>query len=136
VEDVARAFIAVLEAPRAVVHDRFYNVGTNAQNHRVRDVAEMVRSAVPGARVAFEDGAGPDLRNYRVDFSRFAEEVPGFVPRWTVENGIAELREAYSAAMTTLPDFLGPRLVRLAAIRARRAAGQVGADLRPAVGVP
>lgn len=68
VEDICRTFLAVLEAPREVVHDEAFNVGRPQDNVQVRDIAEMVRDAVPGSRLSFADGAGPDLRNYRVDF--------------------------------------------------------------------
>jgi nucleoside-diphosphate-sugar epimerase len=47
VEDISRAFLAVLEAPRELVHDQAFNVGRPQNNVQVRDVAEMVRDAVP-----------------------------------------------------------------------------------------
>ncbi|MBO0820942.1 MAG: SDR family oxidoreductase, partial [Nocardiopsaceae bacterium] len=68
IEDISRAFLAVLEADRALVHDQAFNVGRTEDNLRIRDVAEMVRAAVPGSTVTFAAGAGPDRRNYRVDF--------------------------------------------------------------------
>ena len=58
VEDIARAFLAVLEAPRDAVHDEAFNVGATAENYRIRDVAEIVEEVVPGSRVAFAAGAG------------------------------------------------------------------------------
>ena len=76
VEDICRAFLAVLEAPRELVHDEAFNVGRSQDNVQIRDIAEMVRDAVPGSRLSFADGAGPDLRNYRVDFSKLAETFP------------------------------------------------------------
>ena len=45
VEDVARAFLAVLEAPREAVHAQALNVGRDDQNFRIREIAEIVRSA-------------------------------------------------------------------------------------------
>src|ERR1700735_1870898 len=43
IEDISRAFLAMLEAPREVVHDQAFNVGRDQDNVQVRDVAEMVR---------------------------------------------------------------------------------------------
>ena len=59
IEDISRAFLAVLEAPREVIHDQAFNVGRDEDNVQIRDVAEMVREAVPGSELTFADGAGP-----------------------------------------------------------------------------
>ena len=77
IEDISRAFLAMLEAPRELVHDEAFNVGRPQDNVQVRDIAEMVRDAVPGSPLSFADGAGPDLRNYRVDFSKLDVDLPG-----------------------------------------------------------
>ena len=76
VEDISRAFLAVLEAPRELVHDEAFNVGPAEDNVQIREIAEIVREAVPGSTVTFADGAGPDLRNYRVDFSKLNDTFP------------------------------------------------------------
>ena len=72
VEDIARAFLAILEAPRGAVHNEAFNIGRNDENYRIRDVAEMVADAIPESRVTFAEGGEPDLRTYRVDFSKLA----------------------------------------------------------------
>ena len=76
IEDISRAFLAMLEAPRELVHDEAFNVGRAEDNVQVRHVAEMVRDAVPGSTVSLAEGAGPDLRNYRVDFAKLDETFP------------------------------------------------------------
>ena len=133
-EDVGRAFAAVLEAPRDVVHDRAYNVGSDQENYRIRDVAETVEQHVPGSRITFADEAGPDLRDYRVDFSRIRREVPGFAPTWTVAKGVVELRDAFATHGLSLDALTGPRMIRLAAIAARQERGELDASLRPVPG--
>ena len=80
IEDISRAFLAMLEAPRELVHDEAFNVGRAEDNVQVRDIAEMVRDAVPGSTVSLADGAGPDLRNYRVDFSKLTGTFPDLQP--------------------------------------------------------
>ena len=67
IEDISRAFLAVLEAPRDVVHDQAFNVGSTTENYRIREVAQLVEELVPGSTVELAEHAGPDKRNYRVD---------------------------------------------------------------------
>lgn len=135
VEDVARAFLAVVEAPREVVHLRAYNVGRDEENYRIREVAEIVADVVPGSRATFADGAGPDVRNYRVDCSRIRRELPQFRPQWTVRRGVEELWDAYLRHGLTLEDLTGPRLQRIAHVRWQQEAGVLREDLRPLPGL-
>lgn len=54
--DIARGFIAFMHADAAVVRNESVNVGGNAENHQVRDVAEQVRRAMPAAKITFTGG--------------------------------------------------------------------------------
>jgi len=129
VEDVCRAFLAVLEAPRETVHDRAFNVGRSGENYRIREVAEIVADAMPGTRIAFAENAGPDPRNYRVDCSLIEEILPGYRPLWTVPRGVRELRDAFVRHGLT-EDDLSSRYVRLRCIRQLREAGDLDERLR------
>ena len=130
VEDICRAFLATLEAPRELVHNEAFNVGRPQDNVQVRDIAEMVRDAVQGSRVSFADGAGPDLRNYRVDFAKLEETFPGLKLRWTVRDGVDELLGAYTRYGLTSEDFMSSRFVRLRRIRELLSAGVIDQMLR------
>jgi nucleoside-diphosphate-sugar epimerase len=130
VEDISRAFLAMLEAPRELVHDEAFNVGRQDDNIQVRDIAEMVCAAVPGSVVSLADGAGPDLRNYRVDFAKLTGTFPDLRLRWSVRDGIDELAAAYSKHGLTYEDFLSSRFVRLRRIRELLSAGIVDEMLR------
>jgi nucleoside-diphosphate-sugar epimerase len=130
VEDICRAFLATLEAPRELVHDQAFNVGRAEDNVQVRDVAEMVRDAVPGSKLSFADGAGPDLRNYRVDFSKLTDTFPDLKLRWSVRDGIDQLINAYAQAGFSYEDFTSSRFVRLRRIRELLAAGLLDDMLR------
>lgn len=94
-EDIARAFRAVVEAPREAVHAETFNVGRTEENYRVRELAELVHQAVPGSSVVYAPDAGPDKRNYRVTCDKIARQVPGFEPQWTVPLGIEQLHRQY-----------------------------------------
>lgn len=131
VEDIARAFLAVLEAPREVVHGRAFNVGRNDENYRVRDLADIVLEALPGSSVRYADGSGPDLRSYRVDFARLPGMIRTFRPRWRVADGVRQLVEAYRRWGLTREDFLGARYVRVERIKERLAEGSLDRSLRP-----
>ena len=130
VEDISRAFLAVLEAPREIVHDQAFNVGRTEDNVQVREIAEMVRERVAGSTLSFAEGAGPDLRNYRVDFSKLTSTFPDLALRWTVSAGVEELADAYSAAALTYEDFSSSRFVRLRRIKELLAGGVVDDSLR------
>ena len=130
VEDIATAFLAVMEAPRDAVHNQAFNVGLNDENYRVREVAEMVREAVPGSVVTYAEGGGPDTRDYRVDCSKIRRAVPGWKPRWTVRKGIEELLTSYRANTLTSETFLSSRYLRIKRVTELLASGELDQDLR------
>jgi nucleoside-diphosphate-sugar epimerase len=130
IEDISRAFLAMLEAPRELVHDQAFNVGRPEDNVQVRDIAEMVRDAVPGSKVSFADGAGPDLRNYRVDFAKLNDTFPDLKLAWSVRSGVDELAGAYLANGFSYDDFTSSRFVRLRRIQELLSAGLVDEMLR------
>lgn len=113
VRDFSRAFVAALEAPRDVVHNRAFNVGRTAENYRVSELAEMVAEVVPGSRVEYAPGGTPDPRSYRVDCSLIETTLPGYAPEWTVRRGIEELYEAFRADGFSRADFEGDRYFRI-----------------------
>lgn len=130
VEDIALAYIAALEAERSQVHNAAFNVGSTAENYQVRDIARIVGEIVPGARIAFAEDAGPDIRNYRVDCGRIARRLHAFKPQWTCRRGVEQLLEAYSAAGLTADGFEGERFKRIAHIHKLIREGVIDEDLR------
>jgi nucleoside-diphosphate-sugar epimerase len=129
VEDISRAFLAVLEAPRELIHSQAFNVGRNEDNLRVREIADMVKAVVPGCTIRYAEGGGPDPRSYRVDCSKIARTLPAFRPHWTVAKGVRQLYDAYRAAGLTSEEF-HERYFRLKQIRKLQDQGRLGADLR------
>ena len=127
VEDISRAFLALLEAPRDVVHNEAFNVGRDEDVVQIRTIAEQV-SEITGAPVSFAEGAGPDTRNYQVDFTKIRSDVPAFRPQWTVAQGIEEIWHDARERGLAAEDFDGPRFVRLRRIQQLAAQGRL--DLR------
>ena len=130
VEDIALAYIAVLEAPRELIHNRAFNVGTTGENYQIRDVARIVGDVVPGSTVGFADGAGPDNRCYRVDCNVISKTLHQFKPQWTVRRGVEELYDSYCRNGLTLEDFEGERFKRIAHIHKMIADGKIDRQLR------
>lgn len=130
IEDISRAFLAVLEADKALVHDEAFNVGRSVENYRIREVAEMVAEVVPDCHLEFADGASPDLRNYRVDFQKIENTLPGYQPVWTVKKGIEELYEAYQRHGLTKEEFLSSKYLRIKTILGHKDQGKLDEALR------
>jgi nucleoside-diphosphate-sugar epimerase len=130
VEDIAGALLAVLDAPRELVHNQAFNVGASAENYRIRDVARIVEEVVPGARASFAEGGGPDRRSYQVDCSKIARVLPEFEPRWTVRRGVEQLYDAYARHGLTFEEFMGTRYLRINRVRQLQEAGHLDDELR------
>jgi nucleoside-diphosphate-sugar epimerase len=130
IEDIAAAMVACVEAAREDVHCEAFNVGRTAENYRIREVASIVADVVPGSRIAFADGAGPDQRNYRVCCDRILSRLPAFRPRWTVPAGVEQLHDAYVEHGLQLEQLVGPRFSRIAHIRAALDDGRLDHTLR------
>jgi nucleoside-diphosphate-sugar epimerase len=129
VQDIGRAFLAALEAPREAVHGQAFNIGSSTENYRIRDLAEIVESVVPDCRIELAADASPDARDYRVDCTKFTRAV-GFTTRHTVREGAEELYDAYRANGLTLDELEGPRYMRIAQVRTLQAAGRLDDRLR------
>lgn len=130
IEDIARAFVAALEADRNIVHNQAYNIGRTSENFRIRDVAEIVEQVVPDSRVRLAESAGPDLRNYRVDCSKAEDSLPGFEPVWTVRAGAEQLLRAYQEVGLDEALFHGPTLMRIQHVRSLIESGRLDEMLR------
>ena len=115
--------------PLEVIHDQAFNVGRDEDVVQIRDVALQVSEAL-GCPVTFAESAGPDKRDYRVDFTKIGRMLPAFKPQWTVPQGIEELVADMARFGLTAEDFEGPRFVRLARIRELLADGRLDGELR------
>lgn len=125
--DIADAFACVLEAPAELVHNRIFNVGSNDENYRVREIAEIVAAAFPECQTTF----GPpthDGRSYRVSFDRIAA-LPGFRCRWTARRGAEELRTVFEQVGLTAERFAFRAFTRLAQLEHLVQTGQLDEQL-------
>jgi nucleoside-diphosphate-sugar epimerase len=130
IEDISRAFLAALEAPREAIHNEVFNVGRTDENFQIRTIAEIVGDTVPDCEIELAEGAGPDTRSYRVSFEKIARQLPAFRPKWTVREGARELYEAYKRTDLKLEEFEGPRYRRIDSLRGLLASGRLDDRLR------
>ncbi len=130
IRDIIAAVVAVLEAPRDLIHNETFNVGRTSENYRIRELAEIVAETIPGCQVEYARGGGPDKRCYRVTCDKILRVLPNFRPQWTARKGAQELYDAYRAVGLTCEDIQRDRFIRLAQIHCLQEAGQLDNSLR------
>jgi nucleoside-diphosphate-sugar epimerase len=130
IRDITAAVLAALEAPRHAIHNETFNVGQTAENYRISQLADIVAEAVPGCRVEYAAGGGPDKRCYRVSCDKITRILPNFHPQWNARQGAQELYEAYRDARLSLEELERGRYIRISQIQKLMNAGQVDPSLR------
>lgn len=118
-KDIARAFVAFLEAPRSVIHNRIVNIGGNEENYQVKDVADLVKELMPDADIVYTGEVGEDPRNYRVKFDFLNELLPDFKLEYTLRKGMEELFEAFKRHNFKAEDFTSDQFIRLRMLKKR-----------------
>ncbi len=129
VRDVARVAGALLAAPASLVCGQAVNVGSERQNYRVSELAQLVAEA-SGCAIETSDEATADPRSYRVDFSRLRRILPDLELEWDARRGVEELLAAYRAAGLSRELFEGRRYVRVRQIDHLLATKALDDDLR------
>ncbi len=128
-EDIARAFIAVIEAPAERVNKEAFNVGMNSENFRIKEVAHMVGEVIPGCEIIITGEHGSDSRSYRVNFDKIKNQLPEFKPVWTLKKGIKQVYEYYQKYKLTDEKFQKRYFVRLKQVKYLMDSGVVNKDL-------
>jgi nucleoside-diphosphate-sugar epimerase len=129
IEDIGRAFLAVLHAPVDLIWNQAFNVGRSEENYRISELAEIAQEIVPGCRIEYAKDAGPDKRCYRVDCSKLARTLPEFKPQWDARRGAQQLYEAYQRFGLHLEDFEGPSYKRIDHIKKLMSTGRLDSSL-------
>ena len=126
--DIAEVFTAALTAPADDLRGAKINVGSEACNVTVAEIAEVV-AAETGAAVRITGETGNDPRSYRVDFSLLRRLLPEVSIRRSIADGARELVAAYREHGMTRQRFEHD-FVRLSRIRELREASRLADDLR------
>ena len=127
-EDICRAIIASLEAPRERVHDQILNVGAPGANFQVREIAEAVADVFVGCELSIGE-RGADNRSYRVSFDRIQQVLPEFEPVWDIRKGAEQLRDVFERAGVTAEHFASRDFIRLRQIEYLLGSGQLDESL-------
>jgi nucleoside-diphosphate-sugar epimerase len=117
IQDVARAFIAVLQAPIAKIHKQAFNTGANELNYQIVDLARIVTRTVPDSVLELQAQSCADQRTYKADFSKFARTFPDFQFGWSAEQGAKDLHRAFHTIGLTYSDLTDERFTRLRWLR-------------------
>jgi len=99
------------------------NVGSNAWNCQVKDLAEVVASVIPGVEVSINKNAQPDKRSYRVSYDLYERLAQGFQPQSDLRTTIEELKEGLDRAGFQDPNYRESHFIRFNVLRSLRQEG-------------
>jgi len=117
--DIARAFIAIMNAPKEVIHNRSINIGANSENYQVKDIGNRVKQFMPHANIVYTGEVGVDPRNYRVNFDLLYKLLPDFILQYNLNSGMEELYKKLVEHGFNLSDFNGDKFVRFRTLKKR-----------------
>jgi nucleoside-diphosphate-sugar epimerase len=130
VRDMARAIDWACHRPADGDAFVCVNVGSEAWNYTVRDLAEAVSRRIPGTQVSINRDAAPDPRSYKVDFSLYRALAPDHQPRVALDECIDRLCEGVAAMQGVGADFRQSRFMRLRMLQAHVDARRLTPQLR------
>ena len=116
-KDIARAFVALANAPVEKISAKAINIGSNEENYQVKDVADNVQKLIPSAKIVFTGEVGNDPRDYRVNFDLLHKILPDFKLEYSLQSGMEELYEKLQEINFSEKDFDGERFIRLKLLR-------------------
>jgi nucleoside-diphosphate-sugar epimerase len=119
--DMCQAVHLSLIAPADAIRGQKYNVGSNEQNYRVREIAEIVAKEFPGCSLSIGTNSA-DNRSYRVNFSKISKVLPDFKCQWTAERGAKQMRQVFERIAMTEEDFRSAPYTRLKMLMKLRSA--------------
>lgn len=125
--DIGKAICCALEAPVDAIHGQILNIGSNEQNYRVKEVAEIVANCFPGCTTTFGT-QGADNRSYRVSFAKLAKHLPDFSCDWDVAKGARQFHELFQQIDFTKEDFEFRPFTRLKQLQYLIRTGQIDLD--------
>lgn len=116
VEDMSNAFIQILKSSGKEVSGESFNVGTNEDNYKVYQIAELVESIVPNSKIEYSKNGNKDLRSYQVNFDKIKNEI-GYKTKWNLKNGIKHIYEIFKNKKITENDFTDKKFYRVKYIK-------------------
>jgi len=130
VEDIARAFITLLKAPKELIHNQAFNVGITKENYKISTLADIVTKNIPKSKVEYSKSSFKDPRCYKVNCDKISKTLGSFKPQWNAKKGAKQLYESYKKSKINLEDFEGVRYKRIDHIKSLISSGKLDAKLR------
>lgn len=122
--DICKAISCALKAPSENIHNQIFNVGHDADNHQVREIALIVKDTIPGCEVTFGESGG-DNRSYRVSFDKISTQLPGFNCDWGAAKGAVQLAEFFQRIQMPRETFEFRAFTRLKQLKYLISTGQL-----------
>jgi nucleoside-diphosphate-sugar epimerase len=122
--DIAKAILCAIEAPTDAIHNEVFNIGSNGQNYRVREIAEKVGKVFADAKVSFGT-QGADNRSYRVNFDKVRKHLPAFECEWDAEKGVRQFHDLFGQIDFTKDQFEHRAFTRLKQLQYLIRTGQI-----------
>ena len=130
VEDISRAFVAIMSSPLEKVHNQAFNIGLSSHNYRISELADIVEKTVPNCTITYAAGAEPDKRCYRVSCDKYSATFPDHPLSWDPSLGAKQLYNSYIENNLQRDEYEGVRYKRIAHIRHLLETGQLDDTLR------
>jgi nucleoside-diphosphate-sugar epimerase len=128
IEDICQAMLCVLDADPEAVAGESFNVGSDAGNYRIREIAEIVAKTFPGCTLTIGESGG-DTRSYRVSFAKIRKHLPAFETGWDAERGARQLKAVFERIGLTREMFEAQPFTRLKELKHLRDTEQLDPTL-------
>ena len=92
IEDITDLYVDLLSRPKNLVAAKVWNAGY--ENHRVREIAEIIRQTVDNESVEIVTTPTDDHRSYHISSDKIKRDL-GFVPQHTIEDAVQDLVSAF-----------------------------------------
>ncbi|HQY28144.1 MAG TPA: SDR family oxidoreductase [Burkholderiaceae bacterium] len=122
--DICEAIVRTVEAPQDAIHNQVFNVGHDADNFQVREIAQIVANVFPGCELTFGPPGG-DNRSYRVSFAKIHAQLPGFRCAWDARKGAQQLHDVFARIGMDRSTFEAKPFTRLKQLKYLSATGQI-----------
>jgi len=129
VEDMSNAFIRVLQSSEEKISGQIFNVGSNENNYRVKQIAELVEEFIPNSKIEYAKNANKDTRSYQVNFNKIKNDL-GFKTKWNLQEGIKNIHESFKKFGLTEDDFKDKKFHRVKYIKWLREMNILDSDLK------
>jgi nucleoside-diphosphate-sugar epimerase len=99
IEDVTDLYVKTLTYPKEKIAGKIFNCGY--ENHRVSEIALIVKNALVGHNIHLETKDSDDKRSYSISSKKIKTEL-GFEPTHTIDDAVKDLDKAFAAGF--IPD--------------------------------